>query len=270
MEISVKSWASLAPEVRMMILEVLIEDGGYIARYATVCREWQTFVEQKNFGWLTLTLSRLASFDITVNQRRRHVKYIWLCIELQQYDCLLCEDPETDSWHESNTRIVGRAIRELLAVLSTWDASGSLMLDISVHSPSDSKHHFKSLRFGSDAVPESDDDDEPFDVNDPRHGWINGELVSLPPGKSINRLFEDIEMASDFWQDLPEVPAVTGLLLRRQTRRRWEPRTLGNLFDRLPRLQELYYESWREWGRLDQRWTDKSIFENLPLRMTLY
>lgn len=270
MEVGKKSWASLAPEVRLMILKALIQDGCCIARYATVCREWQTFVEQKTFGRLTLTLSRLTSFDVIVNQRRGYVKYLWLCIELQPYECLQCNDEETDSWHESNTEIIRTTIRKLLVVLSTWDASGSMMLDISVHSPSDSKHHFKSLRFGSDAIPESDDDDELSDMSDPRHGWIHGKLVSLPPEKSINRLFEDIEMTIDFWQDLPEVPAITGVLLRRQTRRRWEPKTLGNLFKLLPRLQEIYYESWREWSRLDQRWTDKSNTPRYSIDNDLY
>lgn len=77
-----------------MILKALIYDG-YYARYATVCREWQEVIEQKNFSRLTLTLSRIASLRDMVYRQRRLVRYIWLCMELQEYDCSQCEDLET-------------------------------------------------------------------------------------------------------------------------------------------------------------------------------
>ena len=66
-----------------------------------------------------------------------------------------------------------------------------------------------------------------------------------------------------WWRGLPLVPAVTGLLLRQQTRRRWKPVSLAHLCARLPRLQEIHYEPWRELS------TDQSFFESLasgPLR----
>lgn len=132
------------------------------------------------------------------------------------------------------------------------------MLDISVHSPSDSEHHFKYLCFGSDAVPDSDSNREMAKIHDLRHGWVHGEQVSRPSVTCISRLFGDIQMAPDFWEGLPEVTVVTGLLLRRKTRRRWEPETLERLLIFFPRLQEIYYELWRGWTRVDQRWTDDS------------
>lgn len=245
------SWGSLAQEIRLMILEALIEDERCVASYATVCREWQATIEQKNFSRLKLTPSRLPEFGGMVHRQRGLVKYIWLCIELQEYDCSQCEVEETDPWHESNTAIISRAIQESFSVLSTWEPTGNLLLDISVHSPSDSKHHFKEFYFGPDAVSESADKQETGNTHDPRHGWAHGEQVSLPPGKSINRLFEDIEMPLEFWQGIPKTRVVTGLLLRRQTCRRWEPRTLEELLKLLPMLQEIYYEPWREWSRMD-------------------
>lgn len=48
-----------------------------------------------------------------------------------------------------------------------------------------------------------------------------------------------------WWQSLPMVPAVTGVLLRQQTRQ-WKPAALAHMFSRLPRLQEIHYESWKE------------------------
>ena len=136
------------------------------------------------------------------------------------------------------------------------------MLDISVHSPSDLKHYFKNLRISSDVVPELDGSTDTYELN---HGWINNKQVSLPPARSVRRLFEDIEMDTEFWQEVPVVPAVRGLLLRRQTRRRWCPKSLETLLSRLPRLQEIYFEPWREWSHSDQQYTDESnqsLFES--------
>jgi hypothetical protein len=52
-------------------------------------------------------------------------------------------------------------------------------------------------------------------------------------------------------------PAVTGVLLRQQNRRRWKPIALAQMFARLPRLQEIHYEPWREWINVQQVWTDR-------------
>ena len=251
------SWGSLTPEIRLMILKALTH-GGSCARYATVCREWHQVIEQKTFSRLRLTTPRIAGLRDLNHRQRGLVRYIWLCTELQEYDCSQCEDMETGTWYDSNMDIVGRAIQDLFSILSEWEPSGSLVLDITVHSPSDPKHHLKYLHFGSDDVPDSDGNREMAKTHDLRHGWVHGEQISPPSVVCINRLFGDIQMTPAFWQGLPEVTVVTGLLLRRQTRRRWEPRDVEELLIHLPRLQEIYYEPWREWTRIDQLWTDES------------
>jgi hypothetical protein len=166
-------WNPLPLDIRLMILEELIRDGCDIALYTTVSREWQAIIEPHNFNRLKVTTSRLASFGENVYRSRGLVRYIWLCIELQEYDRFLYEEGETDAWHECNTEIIKRAIQELFLALSTWEASKSLFLDISVHAPSDSKQHFKYLQIRADAVPVSEDDDTQQTVeshHDPRHG----------------------------------------------------------------------------------------------------
>lgn len=50
---------------------------------------------------------------------------------------------------------------------------------------------------------------------------------------------------------------VTHLLIRQQTRRRWKPLALVEMISRLPRLQELHYEPWREWDDAMQDGTDE-------------
>lgn len=252
-------WASLASELRELILESLVQDEGSLAPYATVCREWQRVVEKKNFGRLKLTVPRLADFTDMVCRRRKFVKYIWLCVELNNYNCSVCDHRETDARHENNTYIIKWAVRELFFLLSSWEPAGKLVLDVSVHSPSDARHHFKYLRFTSDSLHECKSVEEALVEDDRRHGWANGKQATFPPKDALFRLFEDIEMEPDFWDEIPPVPAVTGLLLRRQTRRRWEPGAIGELLKLLPGLEEIYYEPWREWGRMDQEYTDESM-----------
>ena len=62
--------------------------------------------------------------------------------------------------------------------------------------------------------------------------------------------FESDEEENQWWQQLSLVPAVIGVLLRQQTRRRWKPTALVHMFSCFPRRQEIHYEPWREWGAL--------------------
>lgn len=217
-------------------------------------------LKKQNFSRLSLTIPRLAYFNELPNRHRGHVKYIWLCIDLAEYDCSECNNcigPGTEARHDDNTEIIEDSIRSVFRTLSNWKPKNGLTLDIGIHSPSDSKHYFKNIYFESNVMPTYGS------FHDPRHNWVDGMQVSLPSAEALYRLFEDIELDSEFWQEVPEVTAVTSLVLRRQTRYRWEPGTLGKLLDHLPNLQELNYEPWREWGVLDQRTTDNSKFQRL-------
>lgn len=58
--------------------------------------------------------------------------------------------------------------------------------------------------------------------------------------------FDNDEQENEWWRQLPSVPIVTSILLRQQTRRRWKPGALAEMFARFPRLQEIVYEPWRK------------------------
>ncbi|RHZ45012.1 uncharacterized protein CDV56_100434 [Aspergillus thermomutatus] len=183
----------------------------------------------------------------------------------------------------SNTdnTLITTAFQDLFSTLSTWEPNGNLLLDISVHSPSDSEHWFKYLTFGPD-IP-SDECDLGLcteqsmlaKLDDHQHGWIAGSQISTPSTAGIHKVFDEImgegpfdddKQENQWWQQLPLVPVVTGVLLRQQTRRRWKPGALAQMFARLPRLQEIHYEPWREWYDTQQRWTDQAfrpLFESL-------
>lgn len=369
-----------------MILQAVIDGNSSVADFATVSREWQKVMEQHNFSQIKLTPSRLVDFSSVIHRNRAIVRYIWLCVELEHYSSLEAYTGQTRLLSWSDLNLVATTIRDLFSALSTWEPSGELLLDISIHSPSDSKYLLKYLTFEpdmsfstssslgdtglpasaghdwnnwsaigragnpihktfnlirlhdpssyiDDAPPDTEDssldlDDSLSDTDDsfsdagnqPPHtnddstgtmenssSWdhsstdtndalfddmhdslsdINNSLYEVDGSSSDdmdvslfninNSLFDDIDDSSSdediyeearssesddssyyesvyeedtsespWWQQVPSVPAITGLLLRQQTRRRWLPSTLQAMFARLPRLQEVSYEPWR-------------------------
>lgn len=264
----------LPPEIQLIILDALLQDGCSLASFATVSREWQAIIERHNFARIKLTPSRLADLNSTVRRNRHLVGYVWLCLELQEYDCTECATQNSELWPVSDTDniLITTAIQRLFSTLSAWEPDGDLLLDISVHSPSDSEHWFKYLTFGPDLPP-----DECARVgcvqqamlaklDDHRHGWLGGSQDVAPDRYAIDNVFKEImgegpfvdeEPEYQWWRQLPPIPAVTGVLLRQQNRRRWKPKSLAQMFARLPRLQEIHYEPWREWLDSLQEWTDR-------------
>ncbi|KAK3934921.1 hypothetical protein QBC46DRAFT_425346 [Diplogelasinospora grovesii] len=231
------SWGYLVPEVRFMILGALIQDGYRLGLYATVCREWQRAIEKKIFSRLKLTSSRLADFGNMIHRNRALVRYVWLCIELREYPCLPCTEDESEREATLNRRIVDKAIWDTFKVLSKWEPTGSLLLDISIYSPSDSQHWARELQLGSDALPESDNEQGTASIGDWHHSYkLYGEAC--------------FGARYGFWKQMPKVTAVTGLLLRRQNRRQMSVLGVEGLCDRLPRLEIVSYEPW---GRLAQQ-----------------
>jgi len=284
------TWDGLPREIRLLILEALIQDGCALGHLTTVSREWQTELERHIFARIRLTPSRLADFSSMVHRNRALVGYIWFCLELDDYDFTFCAPTyqmvrngrlTDEEWEEAFAVIdtvqcpITTAFQNLFSILSTWDVNGRLILDISIYSPSDSEHWFKYLTFVPD-IPSADMlvgcGIEQMLVNkaynDPQHGWVAGSRRSAPPPAAICKVFHSIldegpfdsnELEYQWWDQLPPVPAVTSLLLRQQTRRRWKPETLAHMVARFPRLQEVHYEPWREWGSLQRR-TDKGEY----------
>ncbi|KAI0384960.1 hypothetical protein F5Y04DRAFT_202172 [Hypomontagnella monticulosa] len=290
----IMSWQALPREIRIAILEALLQSEGSSASFATVSREWQTIIEHHNFSRIKLTLgsraSLLADFGSMMHRNRALIRYIWFCVELEPYDCFECEphspDPDPGGLsYEDNTRIV-KGFEALFSTLSTWEprpCGETLQLDITVHSPSDSRHWHKYLTFEPDlpseecAFPLMEQKSIPIqpEYDDRKHGWRAGGRIWLPHRDALEETFNEIMDTGPFeneaqdmewWDGLPLVPAVTSVLLRQQTRRRWKPWALARLFSRFPNLQEIHYEPWREWTDYLQGITDRSfqgLFEAL-------
>ncbi|KAM0316305.1 hypothetical protein ACHAO8_003326 [Botrytis cinerea] len=277
------SWEGLPLEIRLVVLKELMQDGCSLADFATVSREWQEVIEAHNFSRIKLTSARLADCGQMLHRNRSLVRYIWLCLELQEYDCTESTPPKPEMLTMSNINgtLITTGILNLFTTLSVWEPGSSLLLDISVYSPSDSEHWFKYLNFEPDVDFDMFDRNQHTKTSMParptvhHHEWIAPTQNSIAPFNAIEKVFERIfykepfdeeEQEIQWWQQLPLVPVITGILLRQQTRRRWNPPTLRRMFALLPRLQEVHYEPWREWFDGLQTCKDRSsklLFESL-------
>ncbi|ELR01805.1 hypothetical protein GMDG_00905 [Pseudogymnoascus destructans 20631-21] len=141
-------WLSLPAEVRLMILDIFTrqKSPGW-ASCAAVCKEWQFFIEKRNFHRLKLQGSCLDEFNRMVIRQRDLVHHIQLDIKLPEYSYQSCEKAETHLWESRKCSIIRDAIRTLFSILGTWDPASDLTLELKAHSPSDSKHWFKNHGF---------------------------------------------------------------------------------------------------------------------------
>lgn len=267
------SWSRWPRHVRLLILQALCEDGCSLAEFATVSREWQKIIEKHTFSRIKLTPSRLTNFSSIIHRNRSLVNYIWLCVELEHYSSLEAYEVDSQFISERDLGHVAKAIQTLLSILSRWEPNGELLLDISIYSPSDSKYLLKYLTFGPDLPSNECLGLGHMDLADKAgqdwNHWSATHKADRPIRKTLNSIYlEDLplddssredgvlEQELEWWDRLPPVPAVTGVLLRQQTRRRWFSSTLEEMFDHFPRLNEVIYEPWRLPDRDSQGITD--------------
>ncbi|KAM5378790.1 hypothetical protein ACJZ2D_004263 [Fusarium nematophilum] len=156
-------WASLPPEICLLILESVLEKcdskkepcpdqkASSVAPYATVCRGWQCFFESHTFRRLHVEDSSLCFFTEAMRgknaARLNYIRYLGLCIELSGYSCVGCSKPEGPMAIARNNQTFTTSLRGLFEALSLWvpNHSGGLTLEISAWSPGDSQHHFREF-----------------------------------------------------------------------------------------------------------------------------
>lgn len=245
--ISSSSWTSIPLEIRLMILEEVSRQKhrGW-ASCAAVCKEWQVVIEKRNFHRLKLRISCLQELEDIVIRQRPLVQHLWLNIELPRYTCRCCRWSESMSQISRHSSIVRNSILKLFSILSTWQPTGGLVLELNAYSPSDSEHWFKYLYSG----PNYDDNGDVIqqkeattEWHDPDHGWADGRQFEAPGVGAITRSLSPLCFSLP--NNIPMVHAVTGLVIRRQLRRQFVPAALRLLWERLPRLESIVYEPWR-------------------------
>ncbi|KAI9900970.1 hypothetical protein N3K66_005232 [Trichothecium roseum] len=126
-------WNDLPPELKPMIASHLADDGCPFAPLATISRSWAAAVEPRNFSRLRLTPARVP--------------------QLGGDDAA---EPG-NSAAPADEAVIAKGLWSLFDTLSTWEepldgGSGGrgLTLDISVYSPSDSRHWFKHASIAPD------------------------------------------------------------------------------------------------------------------------
>ena len=240
-------WDSLPLEIRTHILEALVL-GGDSARYASICRAWQTIIEQRTFAGLKVTRSRLTSFS-DIGYRHRHlVKYIWFSIEPFEHHCPGCGRVWVWHCHQVSPKTIRKAIQDLVIQLSRWEPSGSLLLDISVKPPSALMHSSSIIQYGPPVISEQ---------NKNKIIQCSCGLQDVA-GYLFHRYNDFREPEPELYQEMPKAKAVTSLLLRRQTRHPWKSEALKELLELLPEVHEIHYEPWRNWRRMYERPTNTS------------
>ena len=249
-------WDSLPVEIQTHILEALVRHGDS-ARYASICRAWQTIMERRIFARLKVTQSRLAGFS-DIGYRHRHlVKYIWFSIEPSDQLCPRCGGVGFSNWHQASFKNIRKAIQDLVIQLSRWEPSRSLLLDISVKAPSGLMHSSSIIQYGPPVLSEPKKDKIiqcSYWLHDTERRGPTAYLLS----KTTNVSEPEPEPEPKPSQEMPKARAVTSLLMRRQTRHPWKSEVLEELLNLLPEVHEIHYEPWRDWRRMEERLTDTS------------
>lgn len=278
-------WARFPAEIRLMIFRDIKNDGENMANLASVSKEWQAEFEPHIFSRIKLTPSRMADFGSMTHRNRHLVRYIWFCLELKAYNCNDCGKSfvPIEEWVRSISTVetthdsMTIAFECLFSVLSTWSPGHDLTLDISVYSDSDTEHWFKYLTFLPDTAEPglvgSEQEAAILDRHhaDTLHKWTSDDSSAASFKRGLFHNFHSLMdgvpfyrgiIEAQWWNKLPNLPAVTHLLLRQQTRRRWKPITVGHMMNRLPNLREFWYEPWREWGHMQSE-TDRGEYQQL-------
>ncbi|KAG6353540.1 hypothetical protein INS49_005502 [Diaporthe citri] len=239
-----------------------------LAALTTVCRDWMDFFEGKLFERLTLTTeSDIQTFaDLVQGRRRARVKWIWLRVELPMYDCEQCHRLETREDVQVQKATFTNLFWNLFGVLSTWenkdvrnddrkdDRNDGITLELSAHSPSDTHHFNKDLRFRlHDTAWDRWDDRPVLPHNDPFHGWKDGKRVKTIPRDAKYRVFGfglrfnyNLPSVRRQRMRLPKVSVVASLVIRRQFPRAFAARkALHPMICSLTRLSSFTYEPWR-------------------------
>ncbi|KAI0972485.1 hypothetical protein F4678DRAFT_471513 [Xylaria arbuscula] len=167
------TWDGLPREIRLLILEALMQTGCTLACLATVSREWQTDLERYNFARIKLTPSRLVNFNV--------------------------------EWEEKFT--ISNTDNGSIPA----DPNSELILDISIYSPSDSKHCFRHSAPPTAAIRKvfhSVMGEGPFDSDlllrqQNRRRWKPGSLAHM--FARFPRLQEGLVVFENFNQQYPAI-----------------------------------------------------------------
>ncbi|WKT44909.1 hypothetical protein QSH57_009762 [Fusarium oxysporum f. sp. vasinfectum] len=234
------SWAFLPQEIRRMILEEISRQRRWGCASA-VCKEWHALIAPKNLNRLELNRASAEALKTIILQRHL-IRRIHLNIELPSYACRRCQRV-SGLWEPA--KLIKKALRKLSGALETWEPTDRITLELNVYSPSDPDHWFKIHLYGFNHEDDGNLLEKQKTWDDPKIGWVKGKQVTLPNAASILQLFKTISPEIAAGAKPAQVPAVKGIVIRRQMRRRINPSTLCILLERFPNVESIDYEPWR-------------------------
>ncbi|KAK1996065.1 hypothetical protein LX36DRAFT_712653 [Colletotrichum falcatum] len=284
-------WDSLPAEIRLMILkQMLLMDvprrrfaaGSEMWRYQrtrgkrawpSVCAEWRDFFERDNFSSLRLTSAQAIDRcrKYVTRNRTQFVRRIHLQLELRTYG----DGNREEAKHEAdwNNRIFTDHLARLLGALSAWQTTG-LTLEIGAASPSD------ELRLPYPVYPAFPAHTAPIPYllfpSAAAAKRVLGNLLSLDPGGGgdddpgrtrIPGRAAGVAEDDDTVPELPEVRAVTRLVVSRRYHRSFSEQAVGRILGSLPRLEQVSYEPWQgldDAGQDERDRANEALLRGLP------
>lgn len=263
------TWSDLPNEIRLAILEKLLDDtknpANHIAvgrplkrrhcrlyPYALVCKQWNAIVEAEMYRHIFVTQDSVRNLLKLGPRRQKLVRYIWLKVELAQYGCTQYLDGATH-WATArrNALTVLVVVRMLFDILNGWledrsEGAKGLTLEISAFSLSDADHcFFNDLHFDTSPFHTHPLETYRPAITNVTHGWISGRRTRAPHLSSFSIFKGSITPQQFFPYTLPTAPAVTSFVLRRQTRAHLIPCVLRSMLRSLPSLRRVHIEPWR-------------------------
>ncbi|KAH7157333.1 hypothetical protein B0J13DRAFT_494412 [Dactylonectria estremocensis] len=193
------SWDSLPLEIRLLILQYVVPEYGNLPTFAKAVR---------------------GSNAIRLN----YIKRLRLHVRLAEYTDRIYDKPESATKIAENNRTFTCAISTLLNALSSWGGiRGGLTLEIDAHSPSDQIYHWKLFELLDD-YPfrfEEDLDRSPGFLEYYRQKWAEARTnvivrrdITVHHGMAQRLRGTPLELHSI--RNLPDVPIVKGLFLRKR------------------------------------------------------
>ncbi|KAF5658539.1 hypothetical protein FCIRC_12871 [Fusarium circinatum] len=233
------SWAFLPQEIRRMILEEISRQNRW-SRASTVCKEWHTIVASKNLNRLELNRASTQGLEKVIMQRHL-IRQIYLNMELPDYYCTQCRNY---SHLFDPSMLTKEALQSLTKALAAWEPTHHVTLELNAYSPGDPNHCFKNHLYGFEHENHENLLEKQEAWDDPDHGWFEGKQKEPPKTSAIQQLFitaiAEVGSASS-----PKVPAVKGVVIRRQMRRKIDRSALSKLLKQFPNLESITYEPWR-------------------------
>ncbi|KAF6803642.1 hypothetical protein CSOJ01_10773 [Colletotrichum sojae] len=247
-------WSRLVPEIRAMILERLPSSRGFgehrIGDYACVSKEWKAWVESRTFASLNIdSLTQIRRLGEYVRgERASCVRNVHLYTDLMPYpDRQLAEDEECVNF---NNRRFSERVKILFAMMSTWNSTSCVTLELSASSPTDlltgawlETHE----EFNSDCILDTD-------YSGHTRERLLGNLLDL----------QDDENGTVC---LSSVPAVKRLVVSRRHFRSLTARAITTITGHLPGLEEVVYEPWEfvnMAGQMDRDYAATKLLDHLP------